>query len=185
MERPQKHGGEPRLGHGSLGYRGRQRTAACCAIGNEKAEIVDGALVGYRNTLTVRPGACRHAVGTARPTRPARPGSPAGDRRAEHGAAGELLGYLPPLDTADPTASQWVGQEATGFPDNWMVGMSFYHNLFAREHNAFVQAFRKQPRATPDGDSRLRDPDEPLCAIIYADVTDDELSCPRTCWGCS
>ena len=42
---------------------------------------------------------------------------------------------------------QWAGQEATAFPDNWTIGMSFYHNVFAREHNLFVDAFPRAGRA--------------------------------------
>ena len=34
--------------------------------------------------------------------------------------------------------------------------MSFYHTVFAREHNLFVDAFRAQAAATPDADSGLR-----------------------------
>src|SRR5207302_3735001 len=66
-------------------------------------------------------------------------------------------------------------QEATAFPDNWSIGMSFYHNLFAREHNLFVDAFRKQAVATPDDDSGLRNPLKPDQIIRYRDVTADEL----------
>jgi hypothetical protein len=96
-------------------------------------------------------------------------------RRTDHGGPGEVLGYLPLLVEGDPVAPQWLGQEATGFPDNWTIGMSFYHNLFAREHNTFVEVFRKQARATPDADSGLRDPDDSARVITYADVSDDEL----------
>src|SRR6266700_2047966 len=53
--------------------------------------------------------------------------------------------------------------------------MSFYHNLFAREHNAFVDAFRKQTARTPDDDSGLRNPAYPDAAIRYRDVSADEL----------
>ena len=84
-------------------------------------------------------------------------------------------GYLPLLDGTDPMNPQWSGQEATAFPDNWSVGMSFYHNLFAREHNAFVDAFRKQAARTPDADSGLRNPAYPDAAIRYRDVSADEL----------
>ena len=84
-------------------------------------------------------------------------------------------GYLPLLDGSDPMNPQWSGQEATAFPDNWSVGMSFYHNLFAREHNAFVDAFRKQAARTPDADSGLRNPAYPDATIRYRDVSADEL----------
>jgi hypothetical protein len=57
--------------------------------------------------------------------------------------AGDQLGYLPTLQAGDPMNPEWAGQEATAFPDNFTIGMSFYHNLFAREHNAFVAEFRK------------------------------------------
>ncbi len=52
---------------------------------------------------------------------------------------GETLGYLPVFGNAcppgqdrkcDPIQPEWAGQEATAFPDNWSIGMSFYHNLF-------------------------------------------------------
>ena len=89
--------------------------------------------------------------------------------------AGERQGYLPLLEPSDPMLPQWAGQEATGFPDNWTIGMSFYHTVFAREHNLFVDAFRAQAAATPDADSGLRHPDRPGEAIRYRQVTADEL----------
>jgi hypothetical protein len=53
--------------------------------------------------------------------------------------------------------------------------MSFYHNVFAREHNAFVGEFRKQTVRTPDADSGLRNPANPEAVIRFRDVTPDEL----------
>jgi Animal haem peroxidase len=82
---------------------------------------------------------------------------------------------LPLLQPGDPINPAWAGQEATAFPDNWNIGMSFYHNLFAREHNSFVEAFRKQTGATPEADCGLRNPSNPDHVIHYKDVTDDEL----------
>jgi hypothetical protein len=81
-------------------------------------------------------------------------------------------GYLPVFTVNDPINPEWSGQEATAFPDNWSIGLSFYHNLFAREHNAFVDAFRKQAR---EADSGLRDPARPDEVILYKNVTNDEL----------
>ena len=89
--------------------------------------------------------------------------------------AGESQGYLPAFAAGDPIEPQWAGQEVAAFPDNWSVGMSFFHNVFAREHNAFVDAFRKQARATPAADSGLRNPARPDQIIRYRDVSDDEL----------
>jgi hypothetical protein len=89
--------------------------------------------------------------------------------------AGDRQGYLPVLAATDPMSPEWAGQEATGFPDNWTIGMSFYHNVFAREHNQFVDAFRAQGRRAPDGDTGLRDPADPKRVIRYRDVTADEL----------
>ncbi len=92
--------------------------------------------------------------------------------------AGLLLdssGYLPILSVRDPMKPEWQGQEATAFPDNWSIGLSFYHNVFAREHNAFVAAFRKQAALTPGDDCGLRNPSRPNQAIAYRDVTADEL----------
>jgi hypothetical protein len=89
--------------------------------------------------------------------------------------ADESMGYLPLLQPLDPMNPQWAGQEATAFPDNWSIGLSFYHNVFAREHNLFVDAFRKQAAATPDEDSGLRNPTKADHPITYREVTADEL----------
>jgi hypothetical protein len=89
--------------------------------------------------------------------------------------AGERFGYLPLLEPSDISNTQWAGQEAVAFPDNWTVGLSFFHNVFAREHNLFVDEFRKQKAATPDADSGLRDPARPEEKIPYKNVTDDNL----------
>lgn len=84
-------------------------------------------------------------------------------------------GYLPVFADGDPILPQWKGQEAAAFPDNWTIGLSFYHNVFAREHNAFVDEFRKIAKNDPDGDSGLRNPANPKRVIPYKDVTPDEL----------
>ena len=88
---------------------------------------------------------------------------------------GDKLGYLPVFEPGDLINPEWSGQEATAFPDNWSIGASFYHNVFAREHNAFVYEFRKQAARTPDGDSGLRSPAKPDDVIRYKDVTPNEL----------
>ncbi len=87
-------------------------------------------------------------------------------------------GYLPLLSDCMPgcpTQPQWQGQEVAAFPDNWNIGLSFYHNLFVREHNSIVDEFRRLQRETPDRDSGLRDPDEPQKVITYAEVSDEEI----------
>ncbi len=93
--------------------------------------------------------------------------------------ADEADGYLPvfgsPCDDigatdCSPINSEWAGQEATGFPDNWSIGLSFYHNLFAREHNAFVDALRAHAADNPGQDSGLRDPSDPDRVITYAEL---------------
>jgi hypothetical protein len=88
---------------------------------------------------------------------------------------GDRREYLPPFAAGDPIAAQWSGQEATAFPDNWTVGLSFFHNLFAREHNAFVDAFRREAARTPDADCGLRNPARPDAVVRYRDVTPSEL----------
>ena len=52
--------------------------------------------------------------------------------------------------------------------------MSFYHNLFG-EHNSFVDEFRTQAAANPNGDSGLRDLSNPNRVIRNKDVSSDEL----------
>ena len=84
-------------------------------------------------------------------------------------------GYLPVLQASDPMQPQWTGQESVAFPDNWSIGLSFYHNLFAREHNSFVDEFRRQAARMPNADSGLRNPSDPKRAIRNQDVTSDEL----------
>ncbi|HEX5759598.1 MAG TPA: peroxidase family protein [Thermoanaerobaculia bacterium] len=94
---------------------------------------------------------------------------------AEQPGRGEAQGYLPLLAATDPMNPQWAGQEATAFPDNWTIGVSFYHNVFAREHNLFVEEFRRRAAAAPGADSGLRDPAQPARVVRYRDVTPDEL----------
>ncbi len=84
-------------------------------------------------------------------------------------------GYLPVFGPSDPINPEWAGQEAAGFPDNWTVGLSFLHNLFAREHDSFVAEFRRIAAQTPGADCGLRDPARPKKVIRYKDVTPDEL----------
>jgi hypothetical protein len=105
---------------------------------------------------------------------------------ASGAAAKDPFGYLPEFgppcppgsdggDDCDPIQPEWVGQEATAFPDNWSIGLSFYHNLFAREHNAIVDAFRQKAKDEPDVDSGLRNPERPNEEITYIQISDDEL----------
>ena len=84
-------------------------------------------------------------------------------------------GYLPPLGDVDPMHPEWAGQEATGFPDNWSIGLSLLHTVFAREHNQFVAAFRRQAAATPAADCGIRRPGRAAAPVPYRDVTADEL----------
>jgi hypothetical protein len=84
-------------------------------------------------------------------------------------------GYLPLLQAGDPFQPQWAGQESVAFPDNWSIGLSFLHNLFAREHNSFVEEFRREASANPNADSGLRNPADPKRVIHNRDVTADEL----------
>jgi hypothetical protein len=84
-------------------------------------------------------------------------------------------GYLPLLQPSDVQNPQWAGQESVAFPDNWNIGLSFFHNVFAREHNLFVEEFRRRAAAEPERDSGLRDPDAPNQVVRYKDVSADEL----------
>ncbi|WP_446811694.1 peroxidase family protein [Methylomonas sp. 2BW1-5-20] len=104
--------------------------------------------------------------------------------RGSHSGAGEKFGYLPVFNSCDSSSTDcvtdpinpaWKGQEAAAFADNWTVGLSFYHNLFVREHNLFVDAFRAKAAATPQADSGLRNPVKPDQIITYKNVSDEEL----------
>jgi hypothetical protein len=87
----------------------------------------------------------------------------------------KVMSYLPLLQSSDYTNPQWSGQDSVAFPDNWNIGLSFFHNVFAREHNIFVDAFRKQAKETPEKDSGLRNAERPHEPIKYENVTPDEL----------
>jgi hypothetical protein len=93
----------------------------------------------------------------------------------EPATGGTGPGYLPLFQKGDPIQPQWAGQESAAFPDNWSIGLSFYHNLFAREHNSFVDELRKEAVKSPNADSGLRNPSEPKRVIRNKDVTPDEL----------
>src|SRR4029077_19073201 len=86
-------------------------------------------------------------------------------------------GYLPVFEASDPINGVWRGQEATAFPDNWSIGLSFFHNVFAREHNRFVDEFRRLQRneKMKNVGSGLRNPLNPGRDIPYSEVTDGEL----------
>jgi hypothetical protein len=88
---------------------------------------------------------------------------------------GDRQGYLPLLLDSDPKLPDWTGQESAAFPDNWTIGISFFHNVFSREHNQFVEEFRRRRATMPRADSGLRDPISPRRVIRYNEVTDDEL----------
>jgi heme peroxidase len=98
---------------------------------------------------------------------------------------GDRYGYLPEFRAAcgpgvidgacDPIQPEWVGQEATAFPDNWSLDLSFFHNLFVREHNIIVDALRDKARREPKTDSGLRHPDRPSRTITYGELSNDEL----------
>ena len=96
-------------------------------------------------------------------------------RESTRSGTGDEQGYLPTFSAGDPIIPSWAGQEATAFPDNWSIGTSFYSNLFAREHNLFVDEFHRRAAADPDADSGLRDPDHPDQVIRYRDVQPDLL----------
>ncbi|MGH7874307.1 MAG: peroxidase family protein [Candidatus Binatia bacterium] len=85
------------------------------------------------------------------------------------------IGYLPVLQKSDPQNPQWAGQEAVAFPDNWNIGLSFFHNVFAREHNLFVEEFRRRTAAHPNADSGLRNPAAPDRVIQYKEISPDEM----------
>ena len=85
------------------------------------------------------------------------------------------LGYLPLLQKSDPQNPQWIGQEAVAFPDNWNIGLSFFHNVFAREHNFFIEEFRRRSAAKPNEDAGLRNPAQPDRVIQYREISPDEL----------
>ncbi|MBX2883221.1 MAG: hypothetical protein KTR32_24930 [Granulosicoccus sp.] len=86
-----------------------------------------------------------------------------------------LLSACDPEDPSCPTRPQWAGQESVGFPDNWNIGLSFYHNVFAREHNAFVDYVRQLQAQSPDEDSGLRDPESPDTVITWQQISDERL----------
>ena len=95
--------------------------------------------------------------------------------RTGEAPAPDGLGYLPTLDDEDPILPMWAGQEAVAFPDNFNIGLSFYHNLFVREHNVFVDHLRDLQGETPDADSGLRRPGAAREPVPYSALTDEEI----------
>ena len=91
------------------------------------------------------------------------------------GRSNEPSKYLPILALSDFQNPQWPGQESVAFPDNWNIGLSFFHNVFALEHNLFVDNFRDEIAGRPDADSGLRNPQRPNQPITYKEIGDDEL----------
>jgi len=90
----------------------------------------------------------------------------------------DYLPLLAPCDAEDEhcaTRPQWQGQESVGFPDNWNIGLSFYHNVFAREHNAFVDHVRALQAQTPEEDSGLRTTEQPNTLITWQEIGDEQL----------
>ncbi|WP_156967697.1 peroxidase family protein [Methylosinus sp. PW1] len=104
---------------------------------------------------------------------------------AERTGAGDRQGYLPEFRAAcdkgansvgcDSLQPEWAGQESAAFPDNWSLGISFYHNLFVREHNNVVDALRDRAKKAPLKDSGLRNPEKPNDVIPYAKLSDREI----------
>ena len=53
-------------------------------------------------------------------------------------------------DTKKPIDPELKGIDLTGFNDNWWVGLSLFHTLFALEHNAICDALREAYPASDD-----------------------------------
>ncbi|WP_199608614.1 peroxidase family protein [Flocculibacter collagenilyticus] len=86
-------------------------------------------------------------------------------------------GYLPAIDSCKDCKfpPHWRGQESAAFPDNWNIGLSFLHNLFVREHNSFVDAFRLMQKLNGNKDSGIVNKNDISKTKTYAEITDDEL----------
>lgn len=64
-------------------------------------------------------------------------------------------GFLPLMTSIDPETNQPIdpaltGVDLTGFNDNWWVGLSLLHTLFAHEHNAICDRLREEYPAWDD-----------------------------------
>lgn len=83
------------------------------------------------------------------------------------GDSGKLLlldnGLLPLED--DPSAP---GVDLTGFNDNWWIGLSFLHTLFAREHNAICDRLKAEYPAWDD--DRLFNTSRQINAALMAKI---------------
>ena len=80
---------------------------------------------------------------------PERRGQIVADAGQRGAGAGDKLGYLPVFEPSDPINPEWSGQEATAFPDNWSIGTSFYHNVFARNTTFLSMNSGSRPLARP------------------------------------
>jgi len=66
---------------------------------------------------------------------PNSPGDPQSSLKAGEIAKSQQIDIIA-IGTDDASRGGAFGQEVAAFPDNWTIGMSFYHNLFTREHFA-------------------------------------------------
>ena len=131
-------------------------------------------------TRSPRGGTPRRSTGTTRPraagrsAQPADPGqAPAVADRSAFGA-GERQGLSAAAGAADPDDPQWAGPEAVAFPRQLDDRLSFYHTVFAREHNPFVGAFRTQAAGPAGRRQRAARPRAPRAGHPrYRDVTAD------------
>ena len=98
------------------------------------------------------------------------------DRRVSSRLRRSLARLTPrPMRTARRSSRNGRGRKSVAFADSWSVGMSFYHNVFAREHNAIIDEFRRMAQEHPDADSGLRNPAAPAEPIAWAKISDEEL----------
>jgi len=88
-------------------------------------------------------------------------------------SSAKRAGYLPMLQKSDPQNPQWRAKKPSRC-GQLEHRPQFFSQRFAREHNLFVDEFRRKAAASPTTDSGLRDPAAPE-RPIYTDIRAEEL----------
>jgi len=96
-------------------------------------------------------------------------------RRAGRSGGGEQYGYLPVFQAGDRSTLPGASGGRPAFPDNWTVGLSFFHNLFVANTTSSSRSSGTSCAAAGRRFGSAGIPMTRTTIIRYRDVTPDEL----------